>query len=268
MKAKTYSDKFFTILSDLMNTSFQTDHVVDLIRESYAQVQEDVKSYYTEEYRQQIESDLEGALNLASSRNETVRADLQTWFGLSGGPLSAGSERKSGQRLLGFHELPRKTTIPAPTIPTFQSLTASVARLALTLRSTEKLLAEKEQTAMIRGRRTGLAPGGKDNSMTGEQINLYRERLEIYTGRDIRREAGSKDPTVPAITGNIQPGIPAPRPPGEGRAPHLSGFPLPEERLDQLYNEGPLIWTSEDTASPTTLRTSEIPPSRREPGAG
>lgn len=82
MREKTYRDKFITILSDLMNTSFQADHVRSLIRESYAQMEEEIRSYYTEDYRRQIEEDLEGALRLAASRNETVRAGLETWFGL------------------------------------------------------------------------------------------------------------------------------------------------------------------------------------------
>ena len=82
MKVKNYRNRFFTILSDLMNTSFQTDHVLGLILQSYAQVEADVQSYYSEDYRRQVKEDLQGALNLAASRNDTVRADLQTWYGL------------------------------------------------------------------------------------------------------------------------------------------------------------------------------------------
>lgn len=81
MKEKTYRDRFFTILCDLMNTSFQPDHVRQLMRESYASLEEEIQSYYTKDYRRQIEENFERALDLAASRNETVRADLAAWFG-------------------------------------------------------------------------------------------------------------------------------------------------------------------------------------------
>ena len=82
MKEKSYRDRFFTILSDLMNTSFRAEHVLNLMRGCYSQVEEEIQSYYTEDYRRQIQENLEGAMNLVMSRNETVRADLETWFGL------------------------------------------------------------------------------------------------------------------------------------------------------------------------------------------
>ena len=227
MKAKTYSDKFFTILSDLMNTSFQTDHVVGLIRESYAQVQEDVKSYYTEDYRRQIEEDFEGALNLASSRNETVRADLQTWFGLSPEDryqleVSAGDGVSVSW---DFMSVPRKTTYTGSyytDIPI--TLTASVApgwRFDHWEVNGKNYL-PKENTdeadgSVTEGTDTS-APGGKDNSMTGgteksipggtdKSIPGGTEK-SIPGGTDGEEKDSSQDPTKVSltVTGNIQPG--------------------------------------------------------------
>ena len=219
MKAKTYSDKFFTILSDLMNTSFQTDHVLDLIRESYAQVQEDVKSYYTEEYRQQIESDLEGALNLASSRNETVRADLQTWFGLSPEDryqleVSAGDGVSVSW---DFMSVPRKTTYTGSyytDIPI--TLTASVApgwrfdHWEVNGKNyVPKEQADEADESVAEGTDAS-APGGKDNSMTGGTDKSIPGGTDksIPGGTYGEEKAGSKDPTRVSltITGNIQPG--------------------------------------------------------------
>ena len=82
MKAEEYRNRFFSILSDLMNTSFEKDHVLSLIRECYAEAETEISAYYTEEYKKKIEEDLAGALSLAETRNEVVLSDLETWFGI------------------------------------------------------------------------------------------------------------------------------------------------------------------------------------------
>jgi len=82
MKAEEYRNRFFSILSDLMNTSFEKDHVLSLIRECYAEAETEISAYYTEDYRQKIEEDLAGALAMAETRNDVVLSDLETWFGI------------------------------------------------------------------------------------------------------------------------------------------------------------------------------------------
>lgn len=82
MQVEDYRNKFFSIICDLMNTSFEKDHVQSLIRESYELAKGEISTYYTEEFRQEIEEDLAGALSLAETRNEVVLSDLETWFGV------------------------------------------------------------------------------------------------------------------------------------------------------------------------------------------
>ena len=74
---------FFTILCDLMNTSFEPSHLEALIREDYGLLEDEIRAFFTEDYRAQIEESYEGALAMAASRGAAVRDDLETWFGLS-----------------------------------------------------------------------------------------------------------------------------------------------------------------------------------------
>ena len=84
MKADSYRSRMITILCDLMNTSFQTENVLSLLKGDYSQNEEVFRSYFTPDFMDRISADAVSASEKAEKRNAEVRADLEKYFGLSG----------------------------------------------------------------------------------------------------------------------------------------------------------------------------------------
>ena len=82
MKADSYRERFVTILCDLMNTSFETEHVLEKIREYYDMQEKEFRAYFSPEYMSLVEEDQKAALKAASDCNDMTRRDLEEYFGL------------------------------------------------------------------------------------------------------------------------------------------------------------------------------------------
>ncbi|MDO5476894.1 MAG: CotH kinase family protein [Eubacteriales bacterium] len=82
MKSDVYRDRFVTMLCDLMNTSFDTEHVLSLLQEDYAEAELHCGVFFTQEYMEQIREDETMAEEAAASYNEMIRTDIGKYFGL------------------------------------------------------------------------------------------------------------------------------------------------------------------------------------------
>ena len=83
MAAEPYRDRFVTILCDLMNTSFDTEHVLTLMREICDSEDAEYRAYFIPEYMEQITADQEKAMEEEAEYNTRFREDLYTYFGLT-----------------------------------------------------------------------------------------------------------------------------------------------------------------------------------------
>lgn len=82
MRADPYRDRFVTILCDLMNTSFETEYVLEKIGEYYDVQEQEYRAYFSPEYMSLIEEDEKAALKAAADSNNMTRQDLEDYFGL------------------------------------------------------------------------------------------------------------------------------------------------------------------------------------------
>ena len=83
MEADEYRDRFITILCDLMNTSFEAEHVLTCLEASYLENEDQYRAFFTPEYMELIEADFQAAQTEAASYNDMLRADLHDYFGLT-----------------------------------------------------------------------------------------------------------------------------------------------------------------------------------------
>ncbi|MBQ2641813.1 MAG: CotH kinase family protein [Lachnospiraceae bacterium] len=82
MKSDEYRDRFVTILCDLMNTSFETEHVLACLEESYMQNEDQYRAFFSADYMGLVEEDYRLAQEEASSYNDMLRRDLFNYFGM------------------------------------------------------------------------------------------------------------------------------------------------------------------------------------------
>ena len=82
MRADPYRERFVTIVCDLMNTSFATDHVLEKIKEYYDMQEKEYRAYFSPEYMSLVEEDEKAALRAAADSNDMTRRDLEEYFGL------------------------------------------------------------------------------------------------------------------------------------------------------------------------------------------
>ena len=82
MKADEYRNRMVTILCDLMNTSFETQHVLSLLEEDYALAREECSTCFTAQYMEQVEENAAMAAKAAAGYNDMIRKDLLDYFGL------------------------------------------------------------------------------------------------------------------------------------------------------------------------------------------
>ena len=82
MGTREYRDRFVTILCDLMNTSFDTEHVLACLEESYIQNEDQYRAFFSPDYMERVEADYRTAQEEASSYNDMLRRDLFNYFGM------------------------------------------------------------------------------------------------------------------------------------------------------------------------------------------
>lgn len=82
MKADEYRSRLVTILCELMNTSFETQHVLSLLEEDFALARQECSPLFTAEYMELVEKDADMAAKAVAGYNDRIRKDLLDYFGL------------------------------------------------------------------------------------------------------------------------------------------------------------------------------------------
>lgn len=83
MKSKHYRDKYITIISDLLNTSFTSDNVIGIMKEENAKICAAREAFYDREFVDFSEQSVEEMIKQAAQRKAEMESNFSTYFGLN-----------------------------------------------------------------------------------------------------------------------------------------------------------------------------------------
>lgn len=82
MKAKEYRDRFVTIVTDLLNTSFESSHIKSVMEQAYIKKRGEILKRWGEETDTGFLRYIQSAEETADSRAEEMAENFKTYFGL------------------------------------------------------------------------------------------------------------------------------------------------------------------------------------------
>ena len=76
LKSDYYKKKFAVIMSDLLNTSFKTDNILNLVDEEYSRIQKDLIYFYDQEITDDLNNKIQDLKKTIKEQNERIKKSL------------------------------------------------------------------------------------------------------------------------------------------------------------------------------------------------
>ena len=76
LKSDYYKKKFAVIMSDLLNTSFKTDNILNLVDEEYSRIQKDLLYFYDQEITDDLNNKIQDLKKTIKEQNERIKKSL------------------------------------------------------------------------------------------------------------------------------------------------------------------------------------------------